>query len=91
MTDGDRQYAVEIEPVAWNVLMTMPDRIQEQILTAIEGLESQPRPQNAKRLTGKWRGFYRIRSGNYRVIYTIENERLVVVVIKIGDRRDVYE
>jgi mRNA interferase RelE/StbE len=84
-------YAVEIEPDAWKKIMALPETAQRQIFTAIEALEAEPRPGNAKPLKREWRGYWRVRSGNYRVIYTIEENRLVVVVVKIGDRRDIYE
>lgn len=51
-----------------------------------------PRPPGAKPLQGKkYRGLYRIRSGDYRVIYQVRDDSRTVVVVKIGDRKDVYE
>jgi mRNA interferase RelE/StbE len=83
-------YAVRISPAAWQVIMALPQRTQERIFNAIEALEVEPRPGNAKPLKREWRGYWRVRSGNYRVIYTIEENRLVVVVVKVGNRKDVY-
>ena len=60
----------------------------KRILTAIRGLASDPRPPQAKKLSGQDR--YRLRQGNYRILYSIEDVRLIVCVVKVGDRRDVY-
>ena len=60
----------------------------KRILTAIQSLAENPRPPQAKKLSGQDR--YRLRQGNYRILYTIEDDRLIVCVVKVGDRRDVY-
>jgi mRNA interferase RelE/StbE len=58
------------------------------ILSAIESLAGNPRPARAKKLTNQ--ELFRIRIGNYRVIYEIHDDRLVVLVLKVGHRKDVY-
>ncbi len=58
------------------------------IIRRIESLVDNPRPPGAKKLSGLER--YRIRQGCYRILYTIEGSELMVYVIKIGDRKDVY-
>jgi mRNA interferase RelE/StbE len=58
------------------------------ILSAIENLAGNPRPVGAKKLTNQ--ELFRIRIGNYRVIYEIHDDRLVVLVVKVGHRKDVY-
>jgi len=83
-------YAVEIEPEAWEKIMALPERTQERIFAAIEALEANPRPGGTKALKGKWHGYLRVRVGNYRVVYAIEDNRLVVIVVTVGDRKDVY-
>jgi mRNA interferase RelE/StbE len=55
----------------------------------IENLETNPRPRGAERLIGQ-RGRWRIRSGDYRVIYEIADAQLVVLVVSVGHRREVY-
>ena len=84
-------YVVDTEPPAWDALMALPERTQDRVLSAIESLEREPRPSNSKALKGQLRGLWRIRVGDYRVVYAIENHRLVVVVVKVGDRKDIYE
>ncbi|WP_343224736.1 type II toxin-antitoxin system RelE/ParE family toxin [Pelagicoccus sp. SDUM812005] len=60
-----------------------------KILSEIQKLAEDPRPTNCKKLTNE--ELYRIRIGNYRVIYEISDERLIVHVIKVGHRKDVYK
>tara|TARA_R100000027_G_scaffold32887_1_gene24093 strand:- start:489 stop:749 length:261 start_codon:yes stop_codon:yes gene_type:complete len=60
-----------------------------KILTEIQNLAEDPRPTNCKKLTNE--ELYRIRIGNYRVIYEIFDERLIVYVVKVGHRKDVYK
>jgi mRNA interferase RelE/StbE len=62
---------------------------RNRVLVALQDLEDNPRPPSAQRLHGI-RDYWRIRVGNWRVIYTIEDQQLVVLVVKIGHRGDVY-
>jgi len=72
----------ELEAVA-----TKADRLR--IIHRIESLADDPRPVGSRKLSG--RELYRIRQGQYRILYSIENLVLIVYVIKIGHRRDVYQ
>jgi len=67
----------------------LSNSIAEPILEAIAGLEENPRPQGYKKLKG--RDGYRIRVGNYRVIYDIYDKELIVDIITLGHRKDIYE
>lgn len=60
-----------------------------KVETAIEKLGENPRPHKSKKLTG--RDGWRIRIGNYRVIYLIEDDNLIVIVVEIGHRKEVYK
>lgn len=60
----------------------------ERILQRIRSLADDPRPAGCEKLSGQER--YRLRQGAYRVIYEIEDARLIVLVVKVGHRRDVY-
>jgi len=59
-----------------------------RILTSIEKLAEEPRPSGSKKLTNE--ELYRIRIGNYRVIYEVHDGRLVVLIVKVGNRKDIY-
>ena len=68
-------------------LSTHADR--RRIIKRIELLRDNPRPKGAIKLSGSER--YRLRQGNYRILYTIEDKELVVYVIKVADRKAVYK
>ena len=69
-------------------LRRIPNRDLRRILTTIESLSEKPRPSGIERLSGQER--YRVRRGNYRIIYEINDREVVVVVVKVGHRKDVY-
>ena len=66
----------------------MPDDIAKRILTRLAELETNPRPPDVKKLKG--RSAWRIRVGDYRVIYEIHDRALQIIVITVGHRREVY-
>lgn len=84
-----RFYAVEFEPPAWKQIMALPFQTQERIFAAVEALEADPRPSGAKKLEGS--ELYRVRAGNFRVIYAIEDAALCVLVVKVADRKEAYK
>lgn len=61
---------------------------RQRIVDRIAALADDPRPPGCVKLSG--RDAYRVRQGPYRIVYTIEDDRLVVQVVKVGHRRDVY-
>ena len=69
-------------------LRKIPKKDIQRILNRIETLVDDPNPSGAELLTGDNR--YRIRQGNYRILYTIEENELTVCVVKIGHRKEVY-
>ena len=73
--------AKEIEASA-----TKKDR--RRVVDKIRSLANEPRPAGCRKLSGAER--YRIRVGRYRILYAIEDDRLIVTVVKVGDRNDVY-
>lgn len=82
-------YHVEFTPAAEKELRSLDRPFQTQVFQKIESLADDPRPHGVEKLKGD-DGFYRIRSGNYRIVYTINDKVLVVLVIRIGDRKEVY-
>ena len=81
-------YSVLIKRSAAKELERLPDKPRRQIAKKILALAGQPRPPGCEKLTGE--GLYRIRQGDYRVVYSIEDHELTVLVIRVGNRRDVY-
>lgn len=82
-------YSILLAPPAERQLKALAEATQKRIVTRLKTLQHNPRPQGVKKLTGE-DDLYRIREGNYRIIYTIRDKELVVLVVKIGDRKDVY-
>ena len=82
-------YRVELTPDARKSLKRVPADVQERVLAALFLLGQTPRPSSVKKLSDK-RDLYRIRVGDYRVLYRIQDTVLLVLVVKIGHRRDVY-
>ena len=83
------KYTVLILPSAQKQLSKLPNAIATRIEDKLLELEQDPRPSGCKKLKG--RDAWRIRIGDYRVIYEINDGRLLVTVITIGHRREVYE
>ncbi len=75
--------------VAAKTLATLSKKQRRQIATRIDGLAETPRPRGCEKLQGA-EDLYRIRSGNYRIIYQVTDARLLILVIRIGHRREVY-
>jgi mRNA interferase RelE/StbE len=83
-------YKVEILKGALKQLKKVSPELQERIQVKIDDLAIEPRPNGAKKLKGK-ENVYRIRVGEYRVIYDIFDDILVVNVVEVGHRSKVYK
>lgn len=82
-------YRVAVLPSALRELALAPRQERKRIKEKIHRLGDNPRPPELKGLQGK-RQYFRLRSGDYRIIYTVEDDRRRVLIIKVGHRRDVY-
>ena len=83
------QYRIVIKKSVSKDIKYIPKKDIKRIFSSIQNLANNPRPPQAKKLSGQER--YRIRQGNYRILYSIEDSILVITVVKIGNRRDVYK
>lgn len=83
-------YKVEILRGALKQLKKIPLELQERIQIKIDDLATEPRPNGVKKLKGK-ENAYRIRVGDYRVIYDIFDDVLVVNVVEVGHRKNIYK
>lgn len=81
-------YRVELRPAAERALRKIDPRDQRRLQGAIALLAADPRPPAARRLVG--RPAWRLGVGDFRIIYTIDDDVLLIVVVTVGHRRDVY-
>jgi mRNA interferase RelE/StbE len=81
-------YSVEIKRSAASEIEALPLRERRQIVERIGRLVDDPRPRGCEKLAGGER--YRVRQGDYRIVYTIEDALLTIWVVRVGHRRDVY-
>lgn len=84
-----RTYALEITRRAEKALRALGEDIQDEVRAAIRGLGAAPRPPGCKKVRAPG-SLYRIRVRDYRVIYRVEDIRLLVIIIEIGHRREIY-
>lgn len=83
------RYAVELTPAAARSLRKLDGTARKRILGALKLLRETPRPPAMKALTGR-PGYLRVRTGDYRIVYTIDDGRLLVLVVAVGHRREIY-
>jgi mRNA interferase RelE/StbE len=83
------RYSVEIARRAIKSIAKLPRQEQQRIRAAIDLLADEPRPPGCVALSGE-DSAYRVRVGDYRVVYEVFDKRLVIQVVRVGHRRDVY-
>jgi mRNA interferase RelE/StbE len=83
------QYELIIKPTAEKSLDKLPRPARQRIVDAMKDLRNNPRPSGVVKLAGD-ENLWRIRIGNYRVVYEIHDDRLIVLVLRVAHRRDVY-
>ena len=83
-------YEVVLAPAANRQLRKFDPQVRRRIQAAIELLAAEPRPPAATRLVGGG-GEWRVRTGDYRIVYEIEDKRLLVLVLSVGHRREIYQ
>lgn len=81
-------YTVEISKRARQDIAKLGRDLQERVAARLGELTQAPRPAGSKKLVGS--EYWRIRIGDYRVVYSIEDKRLLVLVIRVAHRREVY-
>lgn len=89
MAERPRRYEVQLVVSARRELLKLPARIRVRLADAIRALAADPRPPGCKKLAGSAE-YFRIRVGDYRILYEVRDREVVVLVIKVGHRRDVY-
>ena len=82
-------YKIYFRKSAAKELGKLPNPTVQKVIKRIEALAIDPRPVGCEKLTGQ--GFYRVRQGNYRIIYSIQDDELTVWVVKVSHRKDIYK
>ena len=83
-------YHVEVAAAAVRQLRKLDRSAQRRVQAAIELLAAEPRPSGAKKLVGG-NGEWRVRTGDYRIVYEIHDNVLLVLVVAVGHRREIYD
>lgn len=89
MSSASSHYEVELSEVAKKDLARLEGQIQDRLRLAFKVLSRNPRPPKSVKLKG--RSGYRVRVGDYRIIYEIFNDKVIILVTRIGHRRQVYK
>lgn len=84
-----KKLEIRVSATAEKQLRAVPKDDQRRLIAAIRSLAADPRPRGCRKLQG-YDDVFRIRVGLYRVIYSVQNRQLVVIVLKVGHRREVY-
>ena len=86
-------YSIELTPAAEKALLKLAKKnrtLMARMDRAILSLTDNPTPSNSKHLVGEIANLYRLRVGDYRVIYQVDGGKLIILVIHVGHRKDVY-
>ena len=81
-------FHVELTPAARRDIAKLPRDLLRRIDAHILALANDPYPAGAKKLHGS--EFFRVRVGDYRILYAVEHHRLVILIVRVGHRRDIY-
>jgi len=84
------RYALEIKPSARKELENLSDGLVARLALKIDGLATDPRPSGCRKLRG-YKDLWRIRAGDFRIVYIIDDDRKVVSVTRVAHRREVYD
>jgi mRNA interferase RelE/StbE len=81
-------YKVELRRRVQDKLDSLPESDREMVIDALLSLEENPRPRGMEKIRGK--ELWRVRKGDYRVVYDVDDDAKIVAVVRIGHRKDVY-
>lgn len=84
-----KKWNIEVKPSAAKTLAKFPMAVRRRLGAAISKLAEEPRPPGVKKIAGQ-ATLYRIRVDDYRIIYQIEDQVLMILVVRIGNRKEVY-
>lgn len=82
-------YRVEVSTTAERQIRRLQRDDQIRVLRAVRDLATEPHPRGCRKLRG-YEDVYRLRVGTFRVLYSVERERILVIILKVGHRKDIY-
>jgi len=85
------RYTVKFDSKVKKDLKAIQSKDIKRIKAAISELRHNPRPDGCTKLKGDKHNYYRIREGNYRVIYVVKDEVLLILVVRVGHRKEIYK
>jgi len=86
---GRRKHEIKLKPAAKRAVKKLEEDHLKRVAARIDGLATDLRPRDAEKLRGR-KEVWRVRTGDYRILYTIRDKILLITVIQLGQRRDVY-
>lgn len=90
MPSSSETYRIDLTPAAARALRKLTAETRRRIARRIDALATQPRPADAARIEGAG-GLYRVRVGDHRIVYSILDDVLLVLVVRIGHRSEIYK
>lgn len=86
-------YQIEYKPAVERFLIKLKsNKLSEEILNAVDDLANNPRPDGVTKLKGsKKQIYYRIRINDYRIVYQIQDKQLIIMIMRIGHRKEIYK
>jgi mRNA interferase RelE/StbE len=84
------EYQLTFLPAALRSIKKLPLQVVEKLKPHLEQLSKNPRPLGCKKLKGQTE-LWRVRAGDYRIIYQIDDGKLVILVVAVGHRKDIYQ
>jgi mRNA interferase RelE/StbE len=87
----ESRYSIDMAPRTQDQLEKIPKDIRGMILERIEKLGSDPRPPGVEPLQGSNKGLFRIRQGDYRIVYSVQDKILLILVVRVVHRKEVYK
>lgn len=88
---SSKTYIIDFAARTEQQLNLIPKDIKKLIFDRIDKLRTNPRPNGVEPLQGSEKGLFRIRQGNYRIVYSIQDHKLLILIVRIVHRREVYK
>lgn len=86
-----KTYTIDFAPRTEGQLNLIPKNIRKLIFNRIDGLKTNPRPECVEPLQGAEKGLFRIRQGDYRIVYSIKDQKLLILIVRVVHRKEVYK